>query len=93
MTSQDILEALQYLHEHGMPDSQLNRLHHKKSAESFGRALKYWTEKADKGSEPRDGSLEYGERLRYVMSMHKDGKQDFAKLVSEAWDRSQIKPA
>ena len=85
MTSQDILDALEYLHRHGMSDEQLNRLHHKKSPESFGAALKYWREQAESETEPREVSKEHGRRLRFVRSRHEHGMQDFARAIDDAW--------
>lgn len=87
MTSQDILDALEYLQSNGMSNAQLERLHHKKSPESFGAAFDYWRRNVDKGVEPSPQSVEYGQRLRYVMDQHRSGKRDYAELISEAWSR------
>jgi hypothetical protein len=42
-------DALVYLQKHGMTNTQLDSLHHKKSRESFSAALKYWSEASGSG--------------------------------------------
>ena len=84
MKSQEIHEALTYLQKHGMTDDQLHKLHHKKSVETFSRALKYWSE--DRDLKPK--SEEYGKRLQYVMRRYLEGESNFAQLVEEAWQNA-----
>ncbi|WP_157932945.1 hypothetical protein [Roseovarius salinarum] len=81
MKSRDIHEALVYLQNQGMTNDQLNELHHKRSKESFGKALGYWS--VDRNMSPK--SEEYGQRLLYVMKRHQEGEQSFSRLITESW--------
>lgn len=87
MTAKDIHDALDYLHKSGMTDPQLNRIHHKKSKESFSAALEYWREQAEKGADLRQPSVEYGRRLAYVMQRHMQLGGRFPQLIEEAWQK------
>ncbi|MBL4542138.1 MAG: hypothetical protein JKP98_07690 [Rhodobacteraceae bacterium] len=84
MTANEVHDALVYLQKHGMTNTQLDSLHHKKSRESFSAALKYWSGQADRGSAPRGGSIGYGQRLLHVMRGHRQGRAAFPQLIEEA---------
>ena len=84
---EQLLESIRHLEKCGFTENQLYALHHFSLKGSrkprYAGLYKYFGTK--KKLELRN--TKFSDRLIYVATQHKDGKRDFAQLISEALDK------
>ncbi|WP_304620212.1 hypothetical protein [Paracoccus sediminilitoris] len=80
--SRKLIQALEYLRDHGLTIDQLCDLHHNpKRAERFGAAISYRNSPPQEYQEP---NITYHQRLLFVAAEHWRTEAGFDALVSQA---------